>query len=156
MATVVEVARACNVTPARIHQLVGEGMPREGRGRYSLAACMVWYIKFLQAALEAKLDPARRTDAVAFVRQRTRLAREQTAATRMKTVALRADLVSVDRIEVEFRAAIDAIAAFAKTLPEHVALACEGQTVTERQATLTAAVGELLDFGLAWRPDGER
>jgi phage terminase Nu1 subunit (DNA packaging protein) len=152
MATVVEVARACNLTVARVHQLVGEGMPRLGRGRYELGPCMAWYVRYLQRALEAKTDPETRGDAVAFVRQRTRLALEQADATAMRNVAARADLVRLFQVEREFHALTAALADYAKTLPAQLAAECEGQDVAERQITLARAMGDLLDFGVVWRP----
>jgi phage terminase Nu1 subunit (DNA packaging protein) len=152
MATITEVSRALNVTPQRVVQLTHVGMPKVGRGRYELGPCMAWYVRYLQRALEAKTDPERRNDAVAFTRQRTRLAREQATGTRMKTVALRADLVRVDQAAHEFGIAIAAIADYARTLPVQVAAECEGQDVAERQITLARAMGDLLDFGVVWRP----
>jgi phage terminase Nu1 subunit (DNA packaging protein) len=148
MATVVEVARALNVTPQRVHQLVNEGMPREARGEYSLGGCMAWYIRHLQAAVERKHDPERRGDVVAFVRQRRRLTHEQADGIAMRNRVDRGDLVHVGAVAREFTGAVTVIADFARTLPARLAPALEGLTVTERQAVLTVAMHELLDYGL--------
>jgi phage terminase Nu1 subunit (DNA packaging protein) len=48
------VADALNLTQRRIAQLVHEGMPRKGRGKYDLWACAQWYIRFLQRAIEQR------------------------------------------------------------------------------------------------------
>src|ERR1700722_1592251 len=51
------VAQALNLTEQRVQQLVKEGLPREGRGQYDAVKCMLWYIRYLQAALEKKAVP---------------------------------------------------------------------------------------------------
>jgi phage terminase Nu1 subunit (DNA packaging protein) len=51
------VAKALNLTPRRVQQLVPEGLPKELRGKYDLGKCMLWYIRYLQAALEKKSSP---------------------------------------------------------------------------------------------------
>ena len=47
-----KLANAMNVTPRRVAQLVHEGLPREERGKYELGKCLLWYIRYLQNALE--------------------------------------------------------------------------------------------------------
>jgi hypothetical protein len=42
-----------NVSERRIQQLAKEGLPKEDRMKYDLGKCMLWYIRYLQAALEA-------------------------------------------------------------------------------------------------------
>jgi phage terminase Nu1 subunit (DNA packaging protein) len=49
-----KVAQALNLTESRVHQLVKEGMPKEARGQYDPVKCMLWYIRYLQQALEKK------------------------------------------------------------------------------------------------------
>jgi hypothetical protein len=49
-----QIATALNVTTRRVEQLVHEGMPRVERGKYDLAQCMLWYIRYLQKALSSK------------------------------------------------------------------------------------------------------
>lgn len=47
--TSVELARILDLeSKRRVEQLVHEGMPRAGRGRYDVGACMAWYIRFLK------------------------------------------------------------------------------------------------------------
>ena len=54
---VTKVASALNLDERRIQQLVKEGMPRESRGQYDPVKCMLWYIRYLQQALEKKAVP---------------------------------------------------------------------------------------------------
>ena len=52
-----KVANALNLTEMRVQQLVKEGMPREVRGQYDPVKCMLWYVRYLQQALEKKSVP---------------------------------------------------------------------------------------------------
>ena len=52
-----QLAKACNLTPRRIRQLVQEGMPRASAGRYDLGVCMSWYIRYLQGLVERHGTP---------------------------------------------------------------------------------------------------
>jgi len=54
---VTKVASALNLDERRIQQLVKEGMPREKRGQYVVLKCALWYVRYLQAALEKKAVP---------------------------------------------------------------------------------------------------
>jgi len=49
------LAKILNVTPRRIQQLVQEGMPKAGKGRYPLVACIHWFIKFWQDRAEGRI-----------------------------------------------------------------------------------------------------
>jgi len=50
------LAKILNVTPRRVQQLVHEGMPKSGKGRYPLIACIHWYIKFWQDRAEGRVS----------------------------------------------------------------------------------------------------
>lgn len=49
-----QVAKYFGVTVARVTQLVREGMPRQGKGKYDLGECAAWYIRWLQAKLKGR------------------------------------------------------------------------------------------------------
>ena len=51
---VTKVASALNLKVRRVQQLVGLGMPREGRGQYNVMRCMLWYARYLQGVLEKR------------------------------------------------------------------------------------------------------
>ena len=53
-----KVAQALSLTEPRVHQLVNEGLPKEGRGQYDAVKCMLWYIRYLQNAIEKRTAPA--------------------------------------------------------------------------------------------------
>jgi phage terminase Nu1 subunit (DNA packaging protein) len=156
MATVVELAKACNVTPQRIAQLVAEGMPRKARGEYELGTCMAWYIRWLQKSLQAKTDPETRTDQVNFTRERSRLAKEQADASALRNAEKRGDLVSLSLIGQEFGALIAEHRTNVLAFPSKVAPELEGQTLLERKGTLERIAIELLERLVAWRPRADK
>jgi phage terminase Nu1 subunit (DNA packaging protein) len=49
-----QLMQALNVSEVHVGRLVKEGMPKEARGRYDLGRCMLWYIRYLQAALKRR------------------------------------------------------------------------------------------------------
>ena len=49
-----QLMQALNVSEVHVGRLVKEGMPKEARGKYDLGKCMLWYIRYLQAALKRR------------------------------------------------------------------------------------------------------
>jgi hypothetical protein len=43
-----KLAAVLRVTPQRVQQLVGMGMPKEARGSYDLGRCLIWHHHHLQ------------------------------------------------------------------------------------------------------------
>jgi hypothetical protein len=52
-----KVSKFLKITEQRVQQLVKEGLMRESRGQYDPVKCMLWYIRYLQNALERKAAP---------------------------------------------------------------------------------------------------
>ncbi len=48
LVTVGALAKIMKLSPRRIQQLVDEGMPRHGRGKYDAELCLTWYVDFLK------------------------------------------------------------------------------------------------------------
>lgn len=93
-----KVAQLLNLDERRIQQLVKEGMPREQRGQYDPAQCMLWYIRFLQAALEKKSVPV--GDGFAGERQeRVRLLSADADLREMELARERGLLVAIPDVE---------------------------------------------------------
>ncbi len=53
MVGIQKLAELMNLTPRRVQQLNGEGMPKAKRGSYDELVCLAWYVKFLQDKLKA-------------------------------------------------------------------------------------------------------
>jgi phage terminase Nu1 subunit (DNA packaging protein) len=70
-----KLASVLNLDERRIQQLVHEGMPRAARGQYDPVKCMLWYIRYLQKALERKAVPTLEGGFVGEREERIRLLR---------------------------------------------------------------------------------
>lgn len=93
-----KVANILNLTPRRVQQLVKEGMPREATGQYDPVKCMLFYVRYLQQALEQQTIPT--LEGYAGERE-ARLRILRTAAD-LKEIALskqRSQLVAVPDVE---------------------------------------------------------
>lgn len=150
-ANVETVAKAMNITPRRVQQLAGEGMPRAVRGEYDLGQCMAWYIRYLQKIVESRSQEGDRTGIAEWTKERSRLAKEQADRTALQNAELRGDLgrISVWKEEVtnvfiEIRAALLAV-------PSKLAPVLDGD-VNDRQRILEASAHEILDHLASYRP----
>jgi len=103
MATVdvTKVANALNLTEQRVGQLVKEGMPKEGRGQYDAVKCMLWYIRYLQKALEKKAVPTLDGGFVGEREERVRLLRADADLREMELAKERGQLVAIADVEKE-------------------------------------------------------
>lgn len=94
-----KVASALNLTEQRVQQLVKEGLPREARGQYDPVKCMLWYIRYLQNALEKKAVPTLDGGFVGEREERVRLLRTQADLAEIELSKQRSQLVSVEDVE---------------------------------------------------------
>lgn len=101
MATVdaVKVAQALNLTEQRVHQLVKAGLPKEGRGQFDPVKCMLWYIRYLQSALEKKAVPTLDGGFVGEREERVRLLRSQADLSEIELSKQRGQLVAIQDVE---------------------------------------------------------
>jgi phage terminase Nu1 subunit (DNA packaging protein) len=101
MATVdvAKVASALNLDERRVQQLVKEGMPREQRGQYDPVKCMLWYIRYLQQALEKKAVPTLEGGFVGEREERVRLLRADADLREMELARERGQVVTIDDVE---------------------------------------------------------
>jgi phage terminase Nu1 subunit (DNA packaging protein) len=96
-----KVANALNLTETRIHQLVKEGLPKEGRGQFDPVKCMLWYIRYLQNLLEKKAVPTLDGGFVGEREERVRLLRADADLREMELAKERGLVVSIDDVEQE-------------------------------------------------------
>jgi phage terminase Nu1 subunit (DNA packaging protein) len=131
-----KVANALRVTPRRVQQLVGEGMPRDGRGRYDLAKCMLWYIRYLQDALSAKEGGTGADTITATLRaERRRLLKAQADSAELDLSQKRGQLVPVDKFYSSMSSVIIAARQQLLAMPANIAAHLEGEdrTVIQRR-----------------------
>jgi phage terminase Nu1 subunit (DNA packaging protein) len=98
---ITKVASALNLTESRVHQLVKEGLPREGRGQYDPVRCMLFYIRYLQRALEKKAVPTLDGGFVGEREERIRLLRADADLREMELAGERGQLVAIQDVEKE-------------------------------------------------------
>jgi phage terminase Nu1 subunit (DNA packaging protein) len=98
-ADVGKIAKALNLTEQRVQQLVKEGLPREGRGRYDPEKCLRWYVRYLQAALKKKSVPTSDGGYVGEREERVRLLRSQADLSEIELAKQRGQLVAIQDAE---------------------------------------------------------
>jgi phage terminase Nu1 subunit (DNA packaging protein) len=96
---VTKVASALNLDERRVQQLVKEGMPRETRGQYDPVKCLLWYVRYLQAALEKKSVPTLDGGFVGEREERVRLLRADADLREMELARERGLVVALPDIE---------------------------------------------------------
>lgn len=150
-ANVETVAKAMNISPRRVQQLVAEGMPRAVRGEYDLGQCMAWYIRYLQRAVEKRADPDGDDGSAEFTRERSRLAREQADRTALQNAELRGDLGRIAVWQEELTRLFGEVRAALLSMPTKLAPVLDGD-INQRQRTLDSAIHEVLGRLASYRP----
>ena len=94
-----KVSQALNVTAQRVQQLANEGMPKEGRGKYDLGKCMVWYIRYLQKALERRAVPTSDGEYTALGDVKVRSIRADAELKELELARQRRELIAATDVE---------------------------------------------------------
>ena len=94
-----KIAKALNLTEQRVHQLVREGLPKEGRGLFDPVKCMLFYIRYLQRALKKKSVPTLDGGFVGEREERVRLLRSQADLSEIELFKQRGQLVAIQDVE---------------------------------------------------------
>jgi phage terminase Nu1 subunit (DNA packaging protein) len=93
---IAKIAERLKLTPRRVQQLVGEGLPREARGKYDLDQVLDWYIARLERQLAGDNDEEGETS---YNKER---ARDRAASADLKEIKLareRRELVAIADVE---------------------------------------------------------
>jgi hypothetical protein len=102
MATVTaeKIAQALNLTERRVHQLVREaGLPKEARGQFDPMKCMLFYVRYLQNAIEKKTVPILNGGFVGERKERMRLLSADADLKEMELSKQRSQLVAIQDVE---------------------------------------------------------
>lgn len=81
------IAKVLNVSPRRIQQLVGEGLPKAGKGKYPLVPCVHWYLKYWEDRALGRIDGWGHN------------AKESLSATKQRLLSAQADIVQMELAE---------------------------------------------------------
>jgi len=99
LVNVQKLASAMNVTTRRVQQLVAEGLPREEKGKYELGKCLLWYIRYLQTALERRAVPTPDGEVSSMTEERLALLRADRELREIELAEKRGKLVSIADVE---------------------------------------------------------
>jgi hypothetical protein len=83
----------------RVQQLVKEGMPKEGHGKYDPMRCLVWRVRDLHKKLDGKI--AANGDPSTINEERLRLMRAEAELKEIELARRRKQLVLIDDVEQE-------------------------------------------------------
>jgi hypothetical protein len=84
-----------------VHQLVRVGLPKEGRGQFDPVKCMLFYIRYLQTALEKKSVPAREGGYLGEREERVRSLRADADLREIELAIQCGQLVAIQDVEME-------------------------------------------------------
>ena len=144
---VTRVAAALNLTEQRVQQLVKEGMPREARGQYDPVKCMLWYIRYLQSAIERKDVPLLDRRFVGERHERIRLIRAEADLREMELARERGLLVALQDVERTLIELAFTTKARIMSIPQQLAPELVGETSRVMiQAKLEKAFKETLAY----------
>jgi phage terminase Nu1 subunit (DNA packaging protein) len=123
-----KVSQALNLTESRVHQLVKEGLPKKARGQYDPVKCMLWYIRYLQHALEKKSVPTSDGGFVGEREERVRLLRADADLREITLAEKRGQLVALPDIEAMLTDLVLTTKARIMAIPPRLAPELVGET----------------------------
>jgi phage terminase Nu1 subunit (DNA packaging protein) len=139
-----KIAQALNLTESRVHQLVREGLPKEGRGQYDPVKCMLFYIRYLQKAIEKKAVPTP-GGYVGEHTERVRLLRAHADLREMELARQRGLFVAIEDVERAITDLVGLTTARVMTMAPRLASDLVGETSRMMiQAKLDKACRETL------------
>lgn len=142
-----KLAQALNLTESRVHQLVREGLPKEGRGQFEPVKCMLFYIRYLQKALERKSVPTLDGGYVGEREERVRLLRADADLREIELAKERGHLVAIQDVEKEMTDLVLTTKARIMAIPPRLAADLVGETSRVMiQAKLERACKESLAY----------
>jgi phage terminase Nu1 subunit (DNA packaging protein) len=147
-----------NVTPRRVQQLATEsGMPRERKGMYDAAKCLLWYIRYLQDALEKKAVPKGDGAYSGITDERARSIRADAELKEIELAEKRGTLVRVEQVKKVFVDLVHMTKARVMATPPRIAPEVLGessrvmvQAIVEK--ALKEALNHLADDGSNYTP----
>jgi phage terminase Nu1 subunit (DNA packaging protein) len=144
---VMKVASALNLDKRRVQQLVAEGMPRTARGQYDPVKCLLWYVRYLQNALEKKSVPTFDGGYVGEREERVRLLRADADLREIELAKERGQLVAITDVEMALTDLVLTTKARILAIPPRLAPELIGETSRIMiQAKLQKACNEALAY----------
>jgi phage terminase Nu1 subunit (DNA packaging protein) len=143
LANITAIAERLKLTPRRIQQLVGEGLPRVTRGKYDVDQVLDWYIEKLEKQLAGETDE--NGAAAKRYNEELRLISARADEQELNLAARRRELVAIADVEKEMTDLVATTKARILTVPARVAPDLIGeQSRVMVQAKLEKALKEAL------------
>jgi phage terminase Nu1 subunit (DNA packaging protein) len=141
-----KIAQALNLSERRVHQLVREaGLPKQGRGQFDPMKCMLFYIRYLQDAIEKKTVPTLDGGFVGERKERMRLLSADADLKEMELAKQRSQLVAIQDVEGAVADLVRTTTARVMVIPPRLAPELVGETSRMMiQAKLERAFRETL------------
>lgn len=142
---IAQVANVLNVTERRVQQLVREGLPRQQKGKYDLADCMVWYIRYLQKALERRAVPTTEGEYTGLGDARVRSIKADAELKELELARQRRELIAAPDVERRWMDIVAVMKARLLSIATRVAPFLVGETDRAKiQTKIDDAVKEAL------------
>jgi phage terminase Nu1 subunit (DNA packaging protein) len=146
----IDLANLFGISERRVQQLVKEGLPRDGRGKFDFVKAVKWYTRYLHAALERKAVPIGSGDSKGYVGEREARIRQIRATADLKELELaekRHEVVAVSDVERVLADLVLTTKGQIMALPFRLASDLVGETSRVMvQAKLEKACKEALGF----------
>jgi phage terminase Nu1 subunit (DNA packaging protein) len=137
------ISERLKLTPRRIQQLAGEGLPRVTRGKYDVDAVLDWYIAKLERQLAGETDEE--GELAKRYKEELRLLSARADEQELDLAARRRELVSIADVEKEMTDLVATTKARILTVPARVAPDLIGeQSRVMVQAKFEKAIKEAL------------
>lgn len=137
------IAERLRLTPRRIQQLAGEGLPRVTRGKYDVDAVLDWYIAHLERRLAG--DSSEESDNVSQRKHELRLLAAKADLQELDLATRRRELVSIADVEKEMTDLVITTKARILAVPARIAADLLGeQSRVMAQAKVEKALKEAL------------
>lgn len=134
-----------NLTKQRIGQLVDQGMPKEGRGRYDALRCVHWYIRYLQKAIERRTMTSPNGESTALGQEKVRFLRLSADLKEMELAKQQSQLIARSDVEKTVADLVLTTKAQIMAIPARLAPELVGETSRVMvQAKIEKAVREAL------------
>jgi phage terminase Nu1 subunit (DNA packaging protein) len=142
-----KIADALNLSEQRVQQLVKEGLPRESRGQYDPVKCLLWYIRYLQQAIEKRTTPTLDDGFVGERKERMRLLSADADLREMELAEQRSQLVAIQDIDKAVADLARTVTARVMAVPPRLAPELVGETSRMMlQAKMERAFRETLAY----------
>lgn len=159
--TVKQLAALLKLKPRRIQQLSAEGMPKISRGRYDFQKAVLWYVCFLQDAIQKNKSMISEGKFAGVQTERARKLRADAELKEIELAEQRGQLVAIPDVVKVFVDLVHMTKARVLATPPRIASAVLGETsqimiqaIVEKQ--LKEALNELADDGANYKVEPVR